>query len=170
MPKSLARICNPCLFEVIVIHFNFGIYVSDFKSTIAWFQEGMDYKPTPAVAKNGELGQKSYLKLQAICFQVLKWEYFILLFTSRILEYLLLLQKIKLVKMKTLTLSLPDSINELDVRMQLAAQLFEKGIISAGQAADLAVITKRDFIENVGKYGVSIFGENIEDLDRIINE
>jgi predicted HTH domain antitoxin len=73
-------------------------------------------------------------------------------------------------KMKTLTLSIPDSINEIDVRMQLAAQLFEKGIMSSGQAADLAGITKRDFLENVGQYGVSIFGENIEDLDRIINE
>ncbi|TVQ03166.1 MAG: hypothetical protein EA359_10295 [Balneolaceae bacterium] len=49
--------------------------------------------------------------------------------------------------------------------MQLAAQLFEKGIFSAGQAADMAGISKREFIENVGKYGVSVFGETLEDIE-----
>jgi len=72
--------------------------------------------------------------------------------------------------MKTLTLNIPDSVNDADVKMQLAAQLFEKGILSSGQAADLAGISKREFIENVGKYGVSIFGESIDDLEKIINE
>ena len=60
-------------------------------------------------------------------------------------------------------------MNELDIKMQLAAQLFEKGILSSGKATDLAGITKRMFLENVGKYGVSIFGESIEDLERIID-
>ncbi len=72
--------------------------------------------------------------------------------------------------MKTLTLKIPDSVDEQDVKMQLAAHLFEKGIMSSGQAADLAGITKRDFLENVGKYGVSIFGESNEDIENIINE
>jgi len=72
--------------------------------------------------------------------------------------------------MKTLTIKLPDTVDELDVKMQLAAQLFEKGTLSSGQAADLVGISKREFIENVGKYGVSIFGENVEDIDKIINE
>ena len=27
----------------------------------------------------------------------------------------------------------------------------------------------REFIENVGKYGVSIFGESIEDIDQLMN-
>ncbi|MCK5103832.1 MAG: UPF0175 family protein [Cyclobacteriaceae bacterium] len=72
--------------------------------------------------------------------------------------------------MKTLTIKLPDTVDEMDVKMQLAAQLFEKGTLSSGQAADLVGISKREFIENVGKYGVSIFGENAEDIDKIINE
>ena len=72
--------------------------------------------------------------------------------------------------MKTLTIKIPDSVNESDVKMQLAAHLFEKGIMSSGQAADLVGITKREFLENVGKYGVSIFGENIDDLESLINE
>jgi predicted HTH domain antitoxin len=72
--------------------------------------------------------------------------------------------------MKTLTIQIPDSVNESDVKMQLAAHLYEKGILSSGQAADLAGISKKTFIEMVGQYGVSIFGESIDDLQKIINE
>ena len=72
--------------------------------------------------------------------------------------------------MKTLTINIPDSVNETDIKMQLTAQLFEKGIMSSGQAADLAGITKREFLENVGKYGVSIFGETIDELDNLFDE
>lgn len=71
--------------------------------------------------------------------------------------------------MKTLTLQLPDTVDEKDVKMQLAANLYDKGIMSSGQAAELAGISKRKFIETVGQYGVSIFGESIEDLEKIIN-
>jgi len=48
--------------------------------------------------------------------------------------------------------------------MAVAAVLFERGFFSSGQAADFADITKREFLENVGKYGVSIFGETEDDL------
>ena len=72
--------------------------------------------------------------------------------------------------MKTLTINLPDTVDEKDVKMQLAAQLFDKGILSSGQAADLVGISKKEFLENVGKYDVSIFGESVEDIDKIINE
>ena len=71
--------------------------------------------------------------------------------------------------MKTLTLQLPDTVDEKDVKMQLAAHLYDKGIMSSGQAADLVGISKREFIETVGRYGISIFGESIDDLDKIIN-
>lgn len=71
--------------------------------------------------------------------------------------------------MKTLTLQLPDTVEEKDVKMQLAAHFYDKGIISSGQAADLVGISKREFIETVGQYGVSIFGESIDDLEKIIN-
>ena len=71
--------------------------------------------------------------------------------------------------MKTLIFKIPDSVDEIDVKMQLAAHLFEKGIMSSGQAADLAGVSKRTFLENVGKYGVSIFGESIDDIEKLIN-
>ena len=66
--------------------------------------------------------------------------------------------------MKTLNLNLPEEANEMDVLMAVSAILFNKGILSSGQAADFAKISKREFLESVGKYGVSIFGETIEDL------
>ena len=72
--------------------------------------------------------------------------------------------------MKTLTLKLPDSVNEIEVKMQLASQLFDKGILSSGQAADLVGISKRKFLEIVGKYGISIFGESVEDIEQVINK
>ena len=71
--------------------------------------------------------------------------------------------------MKTLTLQLPDTVDEKDIKMQLVANLYDRGIMSSGQAADLVGISKREFIETIGQYGVSIFGESIDDLDKIIN-
>ncbi len=71
--------------------------------------------------------------------------------------------------MKTLTLQLPDTVDEKDLKMQLAAHLYDKGIIPSGKAADLVGISKREFIETIGQYGVSIFGESIDDLEQIIN-
>ncbi len=69
--------------------------------------------------------------------------------------------------MKKLTLDLPDDLSPRDyqeVKMHVAAVLFEKGVYSSGQAAELLGITKRDFLEKVGSYGASIFGESTEDL------
>ena len=72
--------------------------------------------------------------------------------------------------MKTLTVRVPDSVNETDVKMQLAASLFEKGTLSSVQAIELAGVTKREFHENIWKYGVSVFGEPIEDVEHLIND
>jgi len=45
-------------------------------------------------------------------------------------------------------------------------RLFEKGVLSSGQAAKLVGISKRQFLENVGRYGVSIFGETTDDIEK----
>lgn len=71
--------------------------------------------------------------------------------------------------MKTLTIQIPDGVDEKEVKMQLAAHLFDKGILTSGQAAQLVGITKRVFLENVGSYGVSIFGEGADDLEKVMN-
>ena len=59
----------------------------------------------------------------------------------------------------TVELQLPDSVrlSDADLKMILAAKLFEMGELSSGQAAKMVGITRREFLENVGKYGVSIF-------------
>ena len=69
-------------------------------------------------------------------------------------------------RLKTLTLSLPEEVNEQDLKMAVAAILFEKGTLSSGQAADFVGISKREFIETVGTFGVSIYSETAEDLKK----
>ena len=71
--------------------------------------------------------------------------------------------------MKTVTLEIPENIDIDEIKMQLASKLFGKGIISSGQAAQIAGISKRAFIENVGNYGISIFGESLEDIKNLID-
>ena len=68
----------------------------------------------------------------------------------------------------TVELQLPEtvSITDAEVKMIVAARLFDIGELSSGQAATLAGITKREFIETVGRYGVSIFQYSPEELDR----
>lgn len=72
--------------------------------------------------------------------------------------------------MKTLTINLPEEVNEKEIKMAVAAILFDKAILTSGQAAEFVGISKREFIESVGKYGVSIFGESAEDLKTPFNE
>lgn len=66
----------------------------------------------------------------------------------------------------TLELKLPDSVHlsDFDIKMTLAAKLYEDGTLSGGQAAELVGISKRSFLEQLGKYGVSIFGYTAEEL------
>jgi len=66
--------------------------------------------------------------------------------------------------MKTLTLELPEDVELSKARMVIAASLFETGILSSGQAAELVGISRKDFLENVGKQGISLFGETAEDI------
>ncbi|HQZ98253.1 MAG TPA: UPF0175 family protein [Pyrinomonadaceae bacterium] len=68
----------------------------------------------------------------------------------------------------TVELQLPESVSITndEIKMIVAARLFDIGELSSGQAAKLAGITRRDFIESVGKYGVSIFQYSVEELER----
>ena len=70
--------------------------------------------------------------------------------------------------MKTLTLQLPDAL-ELDaaeLKMMLAARLYEQGKITSGQGAEMVGVSKRTFLESLGSYGVSIFNYPPEDIAR----
>ncbi len=68
----------------------------------------------------------------------------------------------------TLELKLPDSVqlSEFDIKMTLAAKLYEDGTLSGGQAAEMVGISKREFLENLGKYGVSIFGYTADEVGK----
>lgn len=73
--------------------------------------------------------------------------------------------------MKTLSVSIPEEADEKEVKMTMASILFDKGLLSAGQAAEFAGVSKKTFLLNVGKYGVSIFGESANDLNSdLLNE
>ncbi len=69
--------------------------------------------------------------------------------------------------MRTIQLNIPDSIdkNDSELAMIIASKLYEDGTLSSGQAADLAGLSKRTFIELLGKYGVSIFSTSVEDVE-----
>jgi predicted HTH domain antitoxin len=69
--------------------------------------------------------------------------------------------------MKSLTISLPEEVELHRAKMIIAASLFEQGILSSGQAAELVGIPRRQFLEEVGKYGVSIFGETVGDIEKL---
>jgi predicted HTH domain antitoxin len=64
-------------------------------------------------------------------------------------------------------LSVPANaaVSDFEVKMIVAAKLFELGKLSSGQAAEMAGLSKRAFLEVVGKYGVSVFGYEISDID-----
>ena len=72
--------------------------------------------------------------------------------------------------MKSIVLNMPDSggLNSFNVSVYLATKMYEDGFLTAGQAAEVAGLTKRAFIEIMGKYGVSVFSHNMEDLENDI--
>lgn len=70
--------------------------------------------------------------------------------------------------MKTLTIQIPDSLDERETKTVLAVKLFEKGTLSLGQAAEMAGYTKRTFMEVLGDYNVSLFNYTAKDLDKDI--
>ncbi|MCH8485691.1 MAG: UPF0175 family protein [Candidatus Cyclonatronum sp.] len=68
--------------------------------------------------------------------------------------------------MNVFTVKIPDSakVNEFELKMMIASKLFEDGRLSSGQAAEIVGISKRAFVELLGKYGVSLFGYNDVEL------
>ena len=70
--------------------------------------------------------------------------------------------------MRIIQLQIPDEVEELndfDFSMMIASKLYEDGRLSSGQAAKMAGLSKRTFIELLGKYGVSVFSTSLSDLE-----
>jgi predicted HTH domain antitoxin len=70
--------------------------------------------------------------------------------------------------MRLVTLKLPDNIdlNEKEISIMLAAKLYDLGKMSLGQAANLVDLNKAAFMNELGKYNVSVFGETLEELEQ----
>ena len=68
--------------------------------------------------------------------------------------------------MSPFVLNLPDGFDHttLDISMYLATKLYGDAILSAGKAAEIAGLSKRAFIEMMGKYGVSVFSSSTDDV------
>ncbi|PWD97732.1 UPF0175 family protein [Marinilabilia rubra] len=68
--------------------------------------------------------------------------------------------------MRTVQLNIPDDLDlkDYDFSMIVASKLYEEAKLSAGQAAEIVGLSKRAFIEMLGKYGVSVFSDSITDL------
>ena len=66
--------------------------------------------------------------------------------------------------MATATIHLPDHITEAEARLLLAIKLFEAGRLSCGQAAELANLSKRAFMELLGKHGVAVLNGQADEI------
>ncbi len=65
-----------------------------------------------------------------------------------------------------ITLNIPENVElkEFDFIVYVATKLYEDGLVTAGQAAEMAGLSKKSFVEIIGKYGVSLFSQSDEDL------
>jgi len=70
--------------------------------------------------------------------------------------------------MNQVIVNIPEELNlkSFDVKMMIASKLFEEGQLSSGQAAEMVGLSKRAFLEVLGKYGSSIIGYNFEELEQ----
>ncbi len=73
--------------------------------------------------------------------------------------------------MNKVTLNIPENINlkTFDFAVYVASKMYEDGLVSAGQASEMVGISKRAFIEILGKYGVSLFSQSLDDLNEDIS-
>lgn len=71
------------------------------------------------------------------------------------------------INLRTLQLNFPNTIEQSDdeLRLLIAAKLYENGTLTSGQSAELAGLSKREFIQVIGNYNVSVFSTLVEDLE-----
>jgi predicted HTH domain antitoxin len=65
-----------------------------------------------------------------------------------------------------INLQIPNlaTLSEFDLKMSLAAKLYEDKRLSLGYCAQIAGLSKRAFAEMLGKYGVSLFAQTADEL------
>jgi predicted HTH domain antitoxin len=57
-----------------------------------------------------------------------------------------------------------QKLSEFDLKMSLAAKLYEDRKFSLGHCAQIAGLSKRAFAEMLSKYGVSLFSQTADEL------
>jgi predicted HTH domain antitoxin len=69
--------------------------------------------------------------------------------------------------METVQINLPKQahIEDFEVKMLVAGGLYEKGRLSAGEAAAVAGLSKLAFLEILAIYGFSILGYTVSELE-----
>lgn len=82
--------------------------------------------------------------------------------------------------MEKLTIEYPEGLelavattrNELEaqIRLMAALKMFELGKLSSGKAAQLAGISRVEFLEMCGRYRVSVFNYTPEELEAELNQ
>lgn len=55
-------------------------------------------------------------------------------------------------------------LKNLDIARYLASKMYQDGLLSAGQAAQLIGTSKEEFLEQLASFGVSVFSESVEDF------
>ena len=65
-----------------------------------------------------------------------------------------------------LQISVPDflDIQAEEMKLLLAATLYGQGRLSLGQGAEMAGLSKRAFMEALGRHGISVFNQAPESL------
>lgn len=82
--------------------------------------------------------------------------------------------------MKTLKIPYPNDLPkalgktpeefERELKFLVAAKLYELGRISSGRAAELAGMSRVEFLNHLGRYRISLFNYSLEELEREIHE
>lgn len=70
----------------------------------------------------------------------------------------------------SIQINLPEGLklSPFELSMYLATKLFEQGLITSGQGAAMVGLSKHAFIELLGKYQVSIFQYDSDELEEDI--
>lgn len=70
----------------------------------------------------------------------------------------------------SIQINLPEGlkISYFELNMLFAAKLFDEGLITSGQGAVMVGLSKQAFIELLGKYKVSVFQYDINEIEQDI--